>query len=638
MRSSIILAITVGALMLITPLYGIQNAIALIAPVNKPTWKVGDTWAWGVKMNRGDYIPDSTFTNFSTIIRSSGNITDVSMGLNGYFGYYVIFKVVEDTPDYKIDIKSAAGIHFDGYLKITGDFPVPGTYNCNEPNLRTQSMTMSVDGYTDFTVNVNGTAYFTKDIELKQIDLTFKQKFAFVVNGDNVLYPGTIFPTDYGRGSGGVIPPLGVNAKIVNSSNVIISIASAPTNSWLDGVTFVIEKQDGTPVSISSGTYYRAGSALSDVLIYYGTVSAPDTEVIKAGDTINLQTSEPLQSGYKLKIRPGSSGGFGVTEVTLSTLLQSNKGVLSELSPYQCSITIAEYQDFSITGTENFNMNLRAVYTPPLDLFDYPISLNEEWWANSTLKLSGSYDGSADVTGIPDKWKEEMGMNETFPIDFKDPKYNSGIFKNGNIGPATYNITLPLKAVGTKTIKYPDGTTEEVYIINIRSEPLPVYTGYPLSGSFNRIAQTSPEIETNNYYSPKKGFFVSQDIPSIPGSTGVTQNSITTEPLTEQQANDGMTAITTNPDRTKPAGLPIGLIVIFVVVIAVVIIAVVLIYMRKKKGKPATVPPPQPPQPGQPIQPPYQPYPPQPYPEQYPSQYPPQYPQQPQYPEQPKYP
>ena len=131
-----------------------------------------------------------------------------------------------------------------------------------------------------------------------------------------VLY---IMVTQFMQNPGSVATPLGVNAKIVSSTNVTISVSSAPSNAILNGVVFTIEKQDGTPVAISGGAYYRAGATLSGVSFSGGRVSAPSTEVIKAGDTINLQASTTLQSGYKLKITPSSSGGFGVTETTLST-------------------------------------------------------------------------------------------------------------------------------------------------------------------------------------------------------------------------------------------------------------------------------------------------------------------------------
>jgi hypothetical protein len=157
------------------------------------------------------------------------------------------------------------------------------------------------------------------------------------------------------------------------------------------------------------------------------------------------------------------------------------------------STTVA-YENYDVSADFNFFMNLDLEFLPALNIYDFPLSVGDEWIIESTAVLTGSYGGSIDVNGLPADieaglFSADVLMNagvNSFPIDLAQvihnsdkPSMNDGVIgpESVVIGPITANcvseteITIPNHGLVSKYKIMTDGDGEYYYIdgINIVS-------------------------------------------------------------------------------------------------------------------------------------------------------------------------
>ncbi|MGM0406046.1 MAG: hypothetical protein ACQEQM_07895 [Thermoplasmatota archaeon] len=173
-----------------------------------------------------------------------------------------------------------------------------------------------------------------------------------------------------------------------------------------------------------------------------------------------------------------------------------------------------QYRDYSFGIIFNFEASIEMSFDPALDIYNFPIEENTNWIANSTMTISGTYQGKFDITGIPEELKqdiaEEMGME--FPIIFEDLEVEDiDEVEYGTIEETNSPVEIPMKCTGTDTIVLHDGTTVDVYILEFDMptspyQPTPPSFMMKYSSEHGNIVTTESSL-TNTQF----GEFVADD-------------------------------------------------------------------------------------------------------------------------------
>jgi hypothetical protein len=220
--------------------------------------------------------------------------------------------------------------------------------------------------------------------------------------------------------------------------------------------------------------------------------------------------------------------------------------------------------DMDMTGTVetlgmtmDMAMDLTMTYTisydPPLDLFDFPISVGESWTIDTTATIDGNITGTITAP---------MAGTQTTSEPISD------------------SVTLSISAscTGTKSVTLPDGTTTSAYVISLS------YDWGELVGDLPSIP-FAPGAEI--YYSPDRGYIVGQKISladvmgtvEAAGGEGMTglaglgaADTFEVLPITAPTAEE----VTPTEEVTPPEEMDILPIIIAIVVIVVVLVAVAI--------------------------------------------------------------
>ncbi len=108
------------------------------------------------------------------------------------------------------------------------------------------------------------------------------------------------------------------------------------------------------------------------------------------------------------------------------------------------------HESFDVNAVFDLDVTLNFEFTPALDIFDFPISVGEDWEVNSDVEMSGTIDGVLDVSGLPAEGEQEIFSDEvlqengitSFPINFdqitvdeeEGPTINNGVISgNGTV-------------------------------------------------------------------------------------------------------------------------------------------------------------------------------------------------------------
>jgi hypothetical protein len=145
------------------------------------------------------------------------------------------------------------------------------------------------------------------------------------------------------------------------------------------------------------------------------------------------------------------------------------------------------YENYDVSADLNVFMTLEIQFQPSLNIYDFPLTVGDEWVIESTAVMSGTYGGTVDITGLPEDMEDELFASEmlqeagidSFPIDLAqviqnsdEPAINNGVIgpESVVIGPATLNcvsveqITLPEHGVVSKYTIKTEADTEFYYI------------------------------------------------------------------------------------------------------------------------------------------------------------------------------
>ncbi|GEM_PF-2340241 len=229
-----------------------------------------------------------------------------------------------------------------------------------------------------------------------------------------------------------------------------------------------------------------------------------------------------------------------------------------------------DYTDYEITLDVDISTDLEIDFDPALNFLDHQAIMEEESWnAESEIDMSGNYEGTVDVTGVPDEIKEdiEMMVGQEFPINLEDIPTGDPYIGNGEIDPPSETIKLPLECTGTSTTVI-DGEEVEVHEIE-----------FALPQDYPATAQQEPGFQL--LYSADDGFIVEQEMYLGEEMEEFGMADMSMRSMDPSEAEESMQEKQQIDDEEDDWGLMLPLIVI--VIIAVVIAIAVL--MRKKGGR-----------------------------------------------------
>lgn len=238
------------------------------------------------------------------------------------------------------------------------------------------------------------------------------------------------------------------------------------------------------------------------------------------------------------------------------------------------------YEDYDVHGELEVNFDMELEFNPGLNLYDFPLSVNDAWWSNFTASFSGHLTGYLDIQGLPEEMEEEIfseefieqtGISE-FPIVFEEIGDMGAIpYDNGEIEPFTIPEELQLHMFCTDYFVMNDEFHGDIGVYEIRV------------GSMD-----SPVMF---YYSDEIGFMaaIAMDTEGMDLPEGIVTADMTTMAAVDPDvAEDNIAEISDRQADIEEDGGMLGFFtdppylgIILVAVIVVVVVAAVFLIRKK---------------------------------------------------------
>jgi len=276
-----------------------------------------------------------------------------------------------------------------------------------------------------------------------------------------------------------------------------------------------------------------------------------------------------------------------------------------EMNDTTCEQTVA-YETLNLRATADVDAQVRSVFAPALDRFDFPLEDGDAWCANATATFGGTVAGTIDVTGLDPEDEADLfeaihealsgtaGVIVTgldgFPVDLAQITVLVGgveYLADGTI----HDVSTPVSScyvASERQMTLADGQFHTVY--EIASAPLPMDPYLP-PGS-------APYVAT--YYSPDDGMVVGYALVVPSGGTADPVFELRNVSPAEARSHIGTTK---DQYAIQPAaaGDPVADLFlkspywgILVIVAAGILVAALLLRRRRRptSGPPAPPPPP----------------------------------------------
>ncbi|MHC1680674.1 MAG: hypothetical protein AB9860_05440 [Methanomassiliicoccales archaeon] len=244
------------------------------------------------------------------------------------------------------------------------------------------------------------------------------------------------------------------------------------------------------------------------------------------------------------------------------------------------STTTISYEDYDVHGELEVNFDMGLEFNPGLNLYNFPLSVNDTWWSNFTVSVSGHLTGYLDIQGLPEEMEENIfsegfveatGISE-FPIVFEEIGDLGEIpFDNGVIEPFTIPEDLEMRVFCTDYFLLSDEFHGEIGVYELRM------------GS-----NDSPMMF---YYSDEVGFMASfaMDTEEMDLPDGFVSDDMTTMAAVDPDvAEDNIAEISERQGEVDEEGGMLGFFtdppylgIILVAVIVVVVVAAVFLIRKK---------------------------------------------------------
>ncbi len=550
-----------------------------------PQWTVGDKWAFGGDGDLKEYAKPYV-DMIKAEAANSPEITNTDASITGTAGVWVTAEVTAATEtEYTLHYRMSESVsNLNAHASATGMMPKAGTYSYSETPPTTQ-MTMSADVSLDHATVISGDVKFVKDtMAIKSITMDVEQKTAFNLKGKNLpgedtlmgdmlggTYDGGTYDGGYDGGTTYTYPEL---STVIIDNNITVRVASNLT--WGD---MKIEAYDSN-YDVVDTMYGPSPSVYMSACHSDGTTVSYD-DPVEVGDRIIITGGSIVEVDFYYY-----NAEYDYYSYLDNIYFSSTRGLYG----FEGNYTIS-YQDYDISFTEEFHSSITVNFNPPLNLLDFPINVGDRWDVYSNVTVSGTYGGTIDASGLPDKAVQQI-KNETgqdFPIDIAKLDTDTDGISNGQIS-GSDSIDFTLQCTGTMQITDENGNSLTVFKIS----PYYEYSGY-----------WKGDMDSSILYSPDKKFIAGMYTPAgaspvIPGMEGTaiggplsllggasttgTDTTLTFADYNTASSNIDKTDTSMSsigePDSLLSLGSPLSLAVILGVIILIVVLALV---MRKKK-------------------------------------------------------
>jgi len=161
---------------------------------------------------------------------------------------------------------------------------------------------------------------------------------------------------------------------------------------------------------------------------------------------------------------------------------------MADLNLTACQETIT-YEDRDLSITVNTHDVVRELFSPALDVFEFPINPGEDWWANASATVGANVSGTINVVGLSAADEQAFFENLTaafqsvpglavtgldhFPIDLARITVTVGgvnYLQGGIVHDTTYPVEEHLQA-REWNMTLADGNIHEVFLISTYQEP-----------------------------------------------------------------------------------------------------------------------------------------------------------------------
>lgn len=277
-----------------------------------------------------------------------------------------------------------------------------------------------------------------------------------------------------------------------------------------------------------------------------------------------------------------------------------------------CVETVS-YESPSFTLTMDTQDQVRMLFQPAWNYFDFPISDNTTWWANTTATVGATLSGTVNVQGLSSQDQAAFFDNLTktfrgaglavsglssFPIDLSKVTISAGLTNIVNNGVVT-DVPVPLNEefralASAKSLS--DNAVHPVYLITSASYACP-YSG-------NLTSVTSLPVGYAAVYAPDfpaagAGMIVGYQLLVCLGSTSLPGYELTNTAPADAQKNIGQTEATYNPTPPAPSNALADFFTQspywgILLIVAVVVVVAALLVVRSRRRKASPPPPPTP--------------------------------------------
>jgi hypothetical protein len=238
------------------------------------------------------------------------------------------------------------------------------------------------------------------------------------------------------------------------------------------------------------------------------------------------------------------------------------------------------YKNYDVWVAAHLDVDLSVVFTPALDLFQFPLVDGEDWYTNeSEATVSGHISGSIDARGLPaeitdqiftDEFKAATGVTG-FPIELDDLSTDDGPFTDGSFGPQT--STIPSMWMHCTAV---DDDTYEVTSDDGMDLEFSSTTGFLTSSSVTVDSSTlSDDLPVDV---PEQLSLVT----SMMEPQTVDMETVSVE--TAQTNIDSISSYTSDVASSTPpsGGIDLVIVLVIVIVAAVILVGAVVMVRRKK--------------------------------------------------------
>ncbi len=236
-----------------------------------------------------------------------------------------------------------------------------------------------------------------------------------------------------------------LNIDSMASAYVIFTVVSETDTTYTLTAKMAVKLATQANMKIT-GMLPAAGTYDADQNLWFGSDVPKETKIISAELTEKLgivigATAIVDKSSYAVNKIDWTLKCAMVLEAKAKNIPQINSTENQQ---------IVSYKDYDLGMSLVAGANLSMLFTPALDLYQFPFSTNDAWYTNNSMvTVTGDISGSFNAHGLTAEQEEQIFTGDLknatgstkFPIEFDHLTSPDGEITDGNFGPYYGNIT-----------------------------------------------------------------------------------------------------------------------------------------------------------------------------------------------------